>query len=95
MTDFPINFSALGKDYHANVHRTSSVPVQYHVSDLQPSDFKIPSPYLFSANKGQHRLDFSSFGFNYSREIGSAISKAILDACTQRGIPLYDESDQG
>lgn len=95
MTDFPIYFSALGKNYTASVHRGVSVPVQYHVADVQPADIEIPSPYLFSGNQQHKRLDFSIFGYNYSREIRGAISAAIQYACQERGIPVFDENATG
>ncbi len=95
MIDFPIKFVALGNDYTAQVHRIGSVSVQYHVSDVQPADIKIPSPYIFSANQQQQQLDFPIFGYNYSREIGGAISVAIFKACEENGIPVFDETYAG
>lgn len=95
MIDFSINFSVLGRDYQANVHRIGSNPVQYHVSKLIPSNIEIPTPYTFLANQTLHKFDYPSFGFNYSRQIGSAISKALFNACEEKGIPVYDENYNG
>ncbi|MEO8764810.1 MAG: hypothetical protein ABI416_11005 [Ginsengibacter sp.] len=86
---FEIEFSANGIDYKARAHRIpadDTLPVEYHVSNIQPQIANAPRSFMFVYNLEEAHFDSTIFNDDY--DLSANIFESIKKYCSERQIPL-------
>jgi len=89
MQIFEIEFVANGVDYKAKAHRIPAdytLPVEYHVSNIQPEISKAPRAFMFIYNSEE--ATFEGTIFNDDVELSQNILASITRYCSENKIPL-------
>lgn len=91
MEPFTITFNFPIKEYSATVRKhTTGSPVQFHVEDIEPADFHIPIPYVFSIDAKTNEVHFPSHPEDHPHELGNEIWSRIVEECQKKGISFID-----
>ena len=89
MQIFQIEFCANGIDYQAKAHRIpadATLPVEYHVSKIQPEIANAPRSFMFVYNLEEAHFDSTIFNNDY--ELAANIFESIRKYCQENKIPL-------
>jgi len=89
MDIFEIEFFANGIDYKAKTHRIpadSTLPVEYHVSNIQPEIPNAPRTFMFVYNLEEAHFDSTIFDNDY--ELSANIFESIKKYCSQHQMAL-------
>lgn len=89
MTNFQIEFTSKETDYTADVHKVplvNNIPVQYHVSDIDPVIPGLPLPVIFLHSP--ERSEFTYGFFENDPELLHKMFMAIKKYCIDNGISL-------
>jgi hypothetical protein len=86
---FEIEFFANGEDYKATVHKIPadySLPVEYHVFNIQPTIPKAPRAFMFIYNTEESTFDCTVF--NDDVELSENMFSSIKKYCIENDTPL-------
>jgi hypothetical protein len=86
---FEIEFFANGEDYKAMVHRIPadySLPVEYHVFNIQPEIPKAPKAFMFIYNT--YEATFETTVFDNDIDLSENMLHSIRKFCIENDTPL-------